>query len=128
MNLLLDSHTLLWFVWDDPQLSAAARTLIVDPSNRKLVSLASCWEIAIKVSIGKLSLGEPCATFLPREITQNNFELLPIELRHATAVETLPHHHRDPFDRLLVTQALLEQLPIVSTDGVFDSYGVTRMW
>jgi len=128
MILLLDTHVLLWFVWDDPQLSAVAKGLIEDPDNRKLVSIASCWEIAIKVSIGKLSLGEPSRTFLEREITNNNFELLPISLEHATAVETLPFHHRDPFDRLLIAQAILESVPILSADSAFDPYPVTRLW
>ena len=128
MILLLETHTMLWFFWDDPQLSAVAKGLIEDPANRKLVSVASCWEVAIKVSIGKLSLGEPSQTFLEREIPGNNFELLPISLQHATGVETLPFHHRDPFDRLLIAQALLENVPMVSADVAFDPYPVTRLW
>src|SRR2546423_10428489 len=100
MNLLIDTHTMLWFFWDDPQLSAAARALIEVPANRKLVSIATCWEIAIKAGLRKLLLGEPSGPFLDREITRNNFEVLPIGLNHATAVELLPLHHRDPFDRL----------------------------
>src|SRR5262249_19186610 len=99
--LLLDTQAMLWFFWDDPQLSDRARTLIEDADNQKLVSVASCWEIAIKVGIGKLQLGEPSRSFLTREITRNNFELLSITLTHATMVEGLPFHHRDPFDRLL---------------------------
>src|SRR5688500_4735080 len=102
MTFLLDTHSFLWFVWNDPKLSAGARTLIVNANNHKLVSIASCWEIAIKVGTRKLNLGEPSATFIRRQLTQNNFDLLPIELSHATTVETLPMHHRDPFDRLLV--------------------------
>ena len=128
MNLLLDTHTFLWFVWDDPKLSAIAKQLIIDPKNHKLVSIASCWEVAIKVSAGKLQLGEAASTFLPREIAKNSFDLLPISLNHATAVESLPMHHRDPFDRLLIAQAILEKLPIVSDDPVFDLYQVARLW
>src|SRR5262245_24999504 len=128
MKLLLDTHTLLWFVWNDPQLSATARRVIEDPANQKLVSMASCWEIAIKVSIGKLNLGEPSRSFLRREIASNHFDSLPISFEHATEVETLPFHHRDPFDRLLIAQALLETLSIVSADTAFDPYGVTRLW
>jgi PIN domain nuclease of toxin-antitoxin system len=128
MTLLLDTHTLLWFFWDDPQLSAPAKTAIEDPGNRKLVSVASCWEIAIKVAVRKLDLGEPSRTFLSREIARNNFDLLPITLHHATGVETLPFHHRDPFDRLLIAQALAEGVPVVSSDAAFDLYGVTRIW
>lgn len=128
MNLLLDSHTFLWFVWDDPQLSTTAKALIQDPANQKLVSVASCWEIAIKVGLKKLDLGEPAMTFLPRELATNGFDLLGIELVHATSVESLPPHHKDPFDRLLVAQALIEKLPVVSVDAQLDAYGITRLW
>ena len=112
-SLLLDTHAILWFFWDDPQLSAHAKALIEDAGNRKLVSIASCWEIAIKVGLGKLHLGEPSRSFLPREIARNNFELLPVSLGHATMVEGLAAHHRDPFDRMLVAQAMNESLPLV---------------
>jgi PIN domain nuclease of toxin-antitoxin system len=109
-------------------LSATARAAIEDPANRKWVSVASCWEIAIKAVNGKLILGAPADVFLNRELARNNFDLLPITLRHATAVETLPQHHKDPFDRLLVVQAQIEGVPIVSVDAAFDPYGVTRIW
>jgi PIN domain nuclease of toxin-antitoxin system len=127
-SLLLDTHTMLWFFWNDPQLSVHAKALIEDADNRKLVSIASCWEVAIKVGLGKLDLGEPTRSFLPREIARNNFQLLPISLGHATMVEGLVAHHRDPFDRLLVAQAMTEGLPLVSTDGIFDQYGINRLW
>lgn len=128
MNLLLDTHALLWFLNDDSLLSTGAKKLIEDPGNHKFVSMASCWEIAIKVGLKKLDLGEPAATFLPRELSANHFDLLAIELRHATFVETLPLHHKDPFDRMLVAQAILEQMPIVSNDAILDAYGVRRFW
>ena len=127
-SLLLDTHAMLWFFWDDASLSATARAAVENADNRKLVSVASCWEIAIKISLGKLDLGEPCRLFLPREIARNSFELLPIDLDHATMVEGLPSIHRDPFDRLLVAQALEESLTLVNADAVFDKYGVTRLW
>ena len=127
-DVLLDTHTLLWFVWDDSRLSGPAKSLIEDANNRKLVSIASCWEIAIKVGLGKLDLGEPSRSFLPREIARNNFELLPISLDYATMVEGLVAHHRDPFDRLLIIQAMTEGLSMVSADTVFDQYGVSRLW
>jgi PIN domain nuclease of toxin-antitoxin system len=128
MTILLDAHTLLWFFWDDPQLSGNAKAIIENASNRKLVSVATCWEIAIKVGLGKLSLGERAAPFLNREITRNSFELLPISLGHATSVENLPLNHRDPFDRMLIVQAQTEGIPIVSCDTQFDAYGVSRLW
>ena len=128
MNVLLDSHAFLWFVWDDSQLTAVAKTLIEDPANRKLVSMASCREIAIKVGLKKLDLGEPATTFLPRELSANKFHVPGIELTHATFIETLPSHHKDPFDRRLIAQALLESMPIVSAVALFDPDGVTRLW
>jgi PIN domain nuclease of toxin-antitoxin system len=128
VNLLLDTHALLWFLGDEPLLSAPAKKLIEDPANRKFVSVATCWEIAIKVGLKKLDLGEPATTFLPRELTANHFDLLEIKLSHATFVEALPAHHKDPFDRLLIAQALLEVMPIVSADVALDPYGVNRLW
>jgi PIN domain nuclease of toxin-antitoxin system len=128
MNLLLDTHALLWFLWDDPQLSRVAKSVMVDPANRKFVSAASCWETAIKVSLGKLRLGEPTSTFFARELPRNHFELVSVRLDHACAVETLPFHHRDPFDRLIVAQALMERMVLVSADLVLDAYGVNRVW
>ncbi|MEX2187278.1 MAG: type II toxin-antitoxin system VapC family toxin [Pirellulales bacterium] len=127
-NLLLDSHALLWFLWDDPKLSIRAKNLIEDASNRKFVSVASCWEIAIKAGLGKLTLGEPARAFLSREIPANGFELLPITFEDATAVETLPRHHGDPFDRLLCVQALSLPATLVSNDAGFDPYSVQRAW
>ncbi len=127
-SMLLDTHTMLWFFWDDPRLSAPAKELVKNADNRKLVSIASCWEIAIKVGLGKLELGEPSLSFLSREIARNNFELPPISLDHATAVEGLAAHHRDPFDRLLIAQAIVKRVSLVSADSVFDQYGVSRSW
>jgi PIN domain nuclease of toxin-antitoxin system len=127
-SLLLDTHALLWFLWDDAQLSSAARSLIESADNPKLVSIASCWEIAIKVGAGKLDLGESSHSFLTREIASNNIIVLSITVEHATAVETLARHHRDPFDRLLIAQSLSEKLPFVSRDPEFDKYGVQRIW
>jgi PIN domain nuclease of toxin-antitoxin system len=127
-DLLLDTHAVLWFFWDDPLLSSAAKQAIESADNRKLVSIASCWEIAIKSGLKKLHLGEPSRSFLMQELSRNNFELLAITFDHATLVEGLASHHRDPFDRLLVAQATAEQLPIVSADPIFEQYGVARVW
>lgn len=128
MRLLLDTHTLLWFLWNDARASSSAIILIKDPANHIQVSIASCWEIAIKAGTGKLQLGESSQSFLARELAANNLDLLPITLAHATAVESLPHHHGDPFDRLLIAQALLENVPLVGADLAFDAYGVQRLW
>ncbi len=126
--MLLDTHTFLWFISDDPRLSSAARDAIEEPSNRRFLSVASLWEMAIKVSLGKLALAQPIDVLLPRQLEINGVELLPIEAGHALRVATLPFHHRDPFDRLLVAQCLEEDLPLISADQQFDAYGIRRIW
>ncbi len=128
MRLLLDTHTFLWFTLGDTQLSPTALALINDPGNDKLISPASYWEIAIKVSIRKLALNQPFEDFLDRGIRQNGFKILHIDLRHTARVVTLPFHHKDPFDRLLIAQALTEGIAIVGADTLFDQYGATRLW
>lgn len=128
MTVLLDTHTFLWFVLDDAQLSAPARALIEDPATDVLVSPASYWEIAIKVRLGKLDLQSSYDDFMNRGIAGNDFEVLPIEPKHTSLLTTMPFHHRDPFDRLLVAQATVERIPIVSNDGALDAYGVQRRW
>lgn len=128
MRLLLDTHTFLWFTRDNPQLSAKARTLIGDPANEVLLSIVSAWEVAIKVSTGKLSLDRAVAPFFEEQMRHNDIRLLPLELRHLAPVATLPFHHRDPFDRLLIAQSLVDAIPLVSADAAFDAYNVTRLW
>src|SRR5262245_57878951 len=105
MNLLLDTHSFLWFVTGSLNLSRQARTLIEDPANQPLLSVASLWEMAIKIGLGRLTVEPPFETFISRQLELNGFDLLPIQLRHVAAVITLPFHHRDPFDRLLIAQA-----------------------
>src|SRR5438874_5031314 len=114
MRVLLDTHAFLWFILDDARLSSSAKTLIEDPANDVEVSPASYWEIAIKIRLGKYTLPEPYATFMERQIAGNDFHILHIEPRHTSVLTTLPFHHRDPFDRLLVAQAMVEGIPIVS--------------
>ena len=128
MRLLLDTHTLLWFYLDDAQLSGAAKALILDASNLKYVSPASYWEVAIKVSIGKYVLAEPYEDLIQHAIFDNGFDILPIAPRHTAALIGLAFHHKDPFDRLLIAQALTEGMAVVSVDTAFDQYPVTRLW
>jgi len=128
MNLLLDTHAWLWFVFGDPQLSAAARTHISDPSNVKFISPASYWEISIKISTGKYALNTPYALFIRQAIVGNGFRFLHISPRHTERVSTLPFHHRDPFDRLLLAQAEVEGMAIVSNDENVPAYGVQVIW
>lgn len=127
-TLLLDTHTVLWFWWDDPQLSATAKTLICDPANRKLVSMATPWEVAIKVSRKKLDIGGPFRGFFDQHMIRTYFEWLPIATKHLDFLADLTFHHNDPFDRLLIVQSLSENFPIVSADSQFDAYGVNRLW
>lgn len=128
MRLLLDTHAFLWWVDDDKRLSRAAHAAIRDRENECLVSLASCWELTIKVSLGKLSLESSVEQFVPTHTAINGFRLLPIEFSHTGRVARLPFHHRDPFDRMLAAQALVERLAIVSADPIFRRYGVKRVW
>lgn len=128
MNVLLDTHAFLWFWWDDPNLSATAKAEICDAANRKLVSPASSWEVAIKVSLKKLDLGAPYRGYIHMHMVRNHFELLQITDEHLAGVVDLPFYHRDPFDRMLVAQSLYEGIPIVSADAQLDAYGVTRIW
>lgn len=128
MRLLLDTHTFLWWINNDPLLSDPARVAIASERNECFLSLASCWELAIKTSIGKLRLTKSVDRFITEELTANDFQLLTIDFRHVAKVETLPFHHRDPFDRLLVAQALTEKMTIISADAVLSGYGVKRIW
>lgn len=127
-QVLLDTHSFLWFVTEDPKLSAPAQRVIAVSSNEPLLSTVSVWEIAIKVSIGRLPIPESLNTFIPEQLRINRIGLLPIELRHIFEVSGLPLYHRDPFDRLLIAQALIEGLPIVSADPAFDNYPIQRIW
>ncbi len=124
MRLLLDSDALIWHVLDDARLGPVPTAAIEAPDAEALVSVASLWEIAIKSAIGKLRVPGD----LPARIEGLGFELLPITTAHAWQLRSLPHHHRDPFDRLLIAQAQLERLAIVSADDVFADYGVEVVW
>jgi len=128
MRLLLDTHAILWWADDARVLSKRARAAIGDAQNECLVSLASCWEIAIKLSLEKLRIDGPIERFLPELFAANAFRQLAIDFRHVARVARLPFHHRDPFDRLLVAQASEEGLAIVSADPVFRKYGLKRIW
>lgn len=128
MRLLLDTHAFLWFVLNDASLSAPAQALISDPRNDVLISPATYWEIAIKVGIGKYQLPGPFADFMDDQIARNDLTILPITVGHAAIVASLPFYHKDPFDRLLIAQAIVENMPVLSVDAAFDPYPVTRLW
>jgi PIN domain nuclease of toxin-antitoxin system len=126
--LLLDTHAFLWWVEDSPRLSRTARTIIGRPAETCFLSLASCWEMAIKISLGRLKLPQRLDRFVAEQMATNGLHPLGVQLDHAAGVVELPFHHRDPFDRLLAAQAIAEELSIVSADPVFTRYGVKRVW
>ena len=128
MRLQLDTHSFLRFVEGNTQLSPESRRLIEDEDNSKWLSMASVWELAIKISIGKLTLAQPLEEYLANQMNRNGIALLPIALPHVLRVQTLPLHHRDPFDRLIVAQSLVEDMPLVSADSLLDTYGIKRLW
>lgn len=126
MRQLLDTHSFIWFVMGNPRITPRVRALIED--NENLLSIASIWEMAIKHSSGKLSFGIPFELFIEQQVRPNGIELLNINLDHINVVASLPFHHRDPFDRLLIAQAMVEQIPILSADSVFDNYRMERLF
>jgi PIN domain nuclease of toxin-antitoxin system len=128
VKLLLDTHAALWFLAGDPRLSSRARAVIEIAANERLFSIASAWEIAIKVSLGKLSLSAPFEDLVPGQLQSNGMTVLPIRPEHLSQLVGLPLHHRDPFDRLLVVQALVESAVLVSADPLLDPYGISRIW
>jgi PIN domain nuclease of toxin-antitoxin system len=128
VNVLLDTHTFLWFVEGSPQLSPAAQQQIEDSTTANYLSIASVWEMAIKVSLGKLTLRLPFHDYVSRYSAVNGFTLLPISVEHTALVSALPFHHRDPFDRIMVAQALVEGMIMVSRDPILDAYGLSRVW
>ena len=127
MKLLLDTHTFLWFLDDSLRLSPQAKTLL-EEDNDLLLSIGSLWEMAIKLKTGKLALPAPYATFIPHQLAANDIDILPVSIDHLSVISTLPLHHRDPFDRLLIAQAMVERVAIVSADMAFDAYSVQRLW
>jgi len=124
VKLLLDSHTFLWWLAEDPKLSAGARQAVADPSSTVHVSAATVWELSIKASLGKLDLD---GADLVEEIEENDFVELPMTARHSLAAATLARHHNDPFDRMLIAQARIEGLTIVTRDPAFRAYGVATL-
>lgn len=129
MKALLDTHTFLWWITDHPQLSSRVRKIVSDGKNTLFLSAASGWEIAIKSSLGKIQLpGDDLESFLLEQLTINGISPLPVRMDHALHVHKLPPYHRDPFDRLLVAQAQLEDMPILTSDSQIADYPVRVVW
>jgi PIN domain nuclease of toxin-antitoxin system len=128
MKLLIDTQAIIWFAENNTQLSKTARTLMEDDANSCFVSMASFWEMSIKINLGKLTInGLTLAEFID-EVDDSDFQTLAIERSHLLENTVLPLHHRDPFDRLIIAQAIEEGMPIVSSDVAFDAYAITRIW
>ena len=128
MRMLLDTHAFLWFVLGDSRCSQIARSQIENGANQLYLSPASHWELAIKISIGKYKLPISFQDFILRAVHENGFRFLPIDPAHTSLLTTMPFHHRDPFDRLMIAQALVEQMQIISSDTILDDYSVIRVW
>ena len=128
MKYVLDTHTLLWIINDDPRLSKKAKNVYLNSENLILFSVASLWEMAIKISLKKLSIDEPLNEFIQNHIRRNDIKFLNIEIPHILSLENLAYHHRDPFDRLIVAQCIQENITILSSDKIFDLYSVKRVW
>jgi len=128
MRLLIDSHALIWYVDQHQQLSSASYAAMSDPSNELLLSAGSIWEIAIKIGLGKLVLTQSYLLWMSQALSDLGITVLPITVEYADLQASLPKHHSDPFDRLIVAQAILEKVSIVSADARMDAYGVTRIW
>jgi PIN domain nuclease of toxin-antitoxin system len=128
VRFLADTHTFVWATTDDERLGRAVRRVLADPSSEILLSLASVWEMAIKASLGKLELRVPVGTYVETQLAETGIALYDITLDHVVRVAELPLHHRDPFDRLLIAQALCDDLILLSADESFDAYGVRRRW
>lgn len=128
MRLLLDTHAFLWFIQGNNKLSDVARAHIEDQAVQKLISVASLWEIAIKVGLGRLEIGMGLSDLVKREILDNAFDVLNIQPLHLEQLTSLPFHHKDPFDRLIIAQGLTESIAIISKDQVFNQYDAKLIW
>jgi PIN domain nuclease of toxin-antitoxin system len=128
MKLILDTHTFIWWATSSDKLSSNVLALLNNADNQLILSLASVWEMQIKCQIGKLQLGKSVPTLVANQQENNHLLVLPIDLSHVYALENLPGVHKDPFDRIIVAQAVVENLPIITIDPLFDRYPVVRMW
>ncbi|MCC5636212.1 type II toxin-antitoxin system VapC family toxin [Nostoc sp. CHAB 5844] len=128
MLLLMDTHTFIWYVTDNVRLTNQALELINDEDNQIFLSIASIWEMGIKQSLGKLTFNLPLDVLITQQLSLNDFALLDIKISHISTVSQLQLHHRDPFDRMLIAQAIVENILILSADIIFDAYLIKRLW
>lgn len=127
MNILLDTHSFLWFSENNPKLSKSAKALIENIENTCMISVASLWEMAIKVSLGKLKIKAGYSNLI-NQIIKYDFIILPITFEHTEKIASMSFHHRDPFDRILIAQSQVEELTLVSSDTILDKYNIKRVW
>lgn len=128
MNLLLDTHTFIWWDSEPARLSVSALSACQDPANTLIVSVVSVWEIQIKSQLGKLKLNLPLSEIIQSQRQTNNVQILSVELEHVLELQNLPYHHKDPFDRLLIAQANVEGAQLVSGDSAFSGYPINLIW
>ena len=128
MNALLDTHAFIWWVTDAPQLSINAKNFIANPENKIFFSVASGWEIVIKVNTGKLNIPEQVGTYITSRLTNNRFDILEIELAHVLQVANLPDLHRDPLDRIIIAQSQVMDVPVLTIDRLIIQYEVNVIW
>lgn len=128
MKLLLDTHTFIWMATGDPRLTPGTLGILTDPANELLLSPISVYEMAIKIRLGKLNLGMPLQSFVDEAVRRSRLTELPVRVTHSVAVEALPLHHKDPFDRLLIATAVAEGIGLVSADAEVRKYAVTIVW
>jgi PIN domain nuclease of toxin-antitoxin system len=128
LRVLLDTHIFLWWITDDSRLIANVRDIIADGTNELLLSVASCWEIVIKAQLGRIVLSDKPDKFISEQMSLNAIMSLPILVHHVLNIFKIPSLHRDPFDRLIISQAMTESLPIITSDPVFEQYGIEIIW
>ena len=128
MRLIIDTQVLIWWTNDVSNISPRVQNIIFDLDNEIWLSLASIWEMQIKISLGKLELPRSLPDIIATQMEENQIKILPIELSHIYGLDRLPLYHRDPFDRLIIAQSLAEKMPIASIDKAFDAYSVERIW
>jgi PIN domain nuclease of toxin-antitoxin system len=127
-NVLIDTHTFLWFIEDSPKLSPTARYILENEAEITYLSIVSLWEMAIKICVNKLNLPRPFETYIPEQLSRNALTILDLKIEHTAMLITMPLHHREPHDRTIAAQALIEELPLLSADAKLDAYGLQRIW
>jgi PIN domain nuclease of toxin-antitoxin system len=128
LKVILDTHAFLWWIADSDRLSRRAREILGESGNTLFLSAASAWEIVLKQQIGKLKLPQPAGKYIPSQLAMNRIDTLPISLSHTLRLADLPLHHRDPFDRILIAQSIVERMPIVTADPLFAHYSAKTLW